>query len=263
MCFVTVHRRPHPDWSPGSACTSVISLGKLKTNKLGINAQVHWWQHCEKSESTLQSPSTPQCPSHWPTLCHGSGKVGQMLRVKKAPVGEWEWCFGSEGETIKRREHGEVGGRRGFSVYHTWPALEHVQPSRRGPRRSFALKVGADKRVQANSNMILWLIENSGEMSEFTCLTFLKVCSETTHYDVTRGTDTQTLDRFPSSVSASPIDCARRLLQCPCSESRATQKYQKTNNKDLESINGPLTSSVGQFVMKLTIKSGSFFQLKA
>lgn len=39
----------------------------------------------------------------------GSGKVGQMLRVKKAPVGEWEWCFGSEGETIKRREHGGGG----------------------------------------------------------------------------------------------------------------------------------------------------------
>lgn len=70
----------------------------------------------------------PPCPSHWPTLCQGSGKVGQMLRVKEAPVGECEWCFGSEGETIKRREHGGPG----FSAYHTWPALEHVLPYRRG-----------------------------------------------------------------------------------------------------------------------------------
>lgn len=196
MFFVTVHRWPHPYWYPGSEHTSAISLGKFKTNKLGdkcpgsqMTALWEVWKHFAKP-----TPAPPCPPSHWSTPCHGSGKVGQMLRVKKAPVGEWEWCFGSEGETIKRREHGgaEV---RGGSLFTTpdllWNTFSLIGENRIGAQRSSALKVGEDKRVQANSNMILRLTENSGEMREFTGLTFLKVCSQTNRY-VTRGTDTQT-----------------------------------------------------------------------
>lgn len=76
MCFVTVHRRPHPYWYPGSACTSVTRLGKLKTNKLGgdkcpgslMTALWEVWKHFADPPPL---PFPTLCPSHWPTLCHG------------------------------------------------------------------------------------------------------------------------------------------------------------------------------------------------
>lgn len=169
MCFVTVHRRPHPYWYPGSERTSAISLGKLKTNKLGdkcpgsqMTALWEVWKHFAK-----------------PTHARHTGRLPAMGVVK------WDRCWGlkrpqweSENDASAarvRQLRDENTGGTGGSLFTTpdllWNTFSLIGENRIGARCSFALKVGAEKRVQANSNMILWLTENSGEMWEFTCFT--------------------------------------------------------------------------------------------
>lgn len=64
------------------------------------------------------------CPSYRPLLHRQSGKVGQMLRVREAPVGYWEWWFWHR----VRRSKGKRWRGSGSSFTWSDPALELVQP---------------------------------------------------------------------------------------------------------------------------------------
>ena len=72
------------------------------------------------------------CPSYSPALHHQSGKVGQMLRVREAPVGYWEWWFGSECGTIKGRD-GEAGALLSPDLILPWNLFSCVWNERKVP----------------------------------------------------------------------------------------------------------------------------------
>lgn len=137
-------------------------------------------------DSTVRSLEA-LCEAHRPPCARHTGRLSAMGVVK------WDRCWGlkrpqweSENDAsaarVRQLRDENMGGAEG-SLFTTPDLLRNtfslIGESRIGLLRSFALKVGEDKRVQANSNMILWLTESSREMREFTRLTLLKVCSET------------------------------------------------------------------------------------
>lgn len=84
--------------------------------------QINWTSKCTKLQMTALWDVWKQfhccsVPVILAALYHRSGKVGQMLRVREAPVGYWEWWFGRERGTIKG------GDGRGQGSLFTTPDL--------------------------------------------------------------------------------------------------------------------------------------------
>lgn len=118
-----------------SVCIFPLQIVQTHLWLVGVNCrQINWMSKCTKLQMTalgdvwkqfVKSPlRAAVCPSYRPLLHRQSGKVGQMLRVREAPVGYWEWWFWHR----VRRSKGKRWRGSGSSFTWSDPALELVQP---------------------------------------------------------------------------------------------------------------------------------------